>query len=154
KVTRSSDGEARVHFEAAHGTLDKDFQLFYALGGQDVGLTVLTHRPTKGEDGWFLMLVSPRAELSETQQVARDMVFVLDTSGSMAGVKMEQAKKALKFCLNNLEKGDRFCVMNFSTAVHQHADNLVPATGQQVEKAKKWVDNLQSTGGTAIDDAL
>ena len=64
KVTRTTDHTARVHFEAQGGTLDKDLQLFYALGGQDVGLTVLTHRPVKAEDGWFMMLVSPRAELA------------------------------------------------------------------------------------------
>jgi Ca-activated chloride channel family protein len=154
KVTRSSDGEARVHFEAKGATLDKDFQLFYALGGQDVGLTVLTHRPTKGEDGYFLMLVSPRAELSKSQQVPRDMVFVLDTSGSMEGPKMEQAKKALKFCLGHLGSQDRFALMNFATTVNKYADHLKDADRDAITGAKKWVDHLQATGGTAIDAAL
>ena len=112
-----------MQFEAKGGTLDKDFQLFYSLGGKDVGLTVLTYRPHKDEDGYFLMLLSPRAELSKTQQVARDMVFVLDTSGSMAGPKMEQAKKALKFCLSRLGTNDRFALMNFATTVNKYADH-------------------------------
>jgi Ca-activated chloride channel homolog len=154
KVTRTTDHTACVHFEAQGGTLDKDLQLFYALGGQDVGLTVLTHRPVKSEDGWFLMLVSPRAELAATQQVPRDMVFVLDTSGSMEGPKMEQAKKALKFCLGRLEKHDRFAVMNFATTVNKYAERLKDADKDSVADARKWVDRLQSTGGTAIDAAL
>jgi Ca-activated chloride channel family protein len=154
KVTHANDHTARVHFEAKGGTLDKDFQLFYALGGQDVGLTVLTHRPVKGEDGWFLMLVSPRAELAETRQVPRDMVFVLDTSGSMEGPKMEQAKKALKFCLGHLGKQDRFAVMNFATTVNKYAERLKDADGDSAADARKWVDRLQATGGTAIDSAL
>ncbi len=178
KVTRTTDHTARVRFEAPGGTLDKDLQLFYALGGQDmgltvlthrlgdrrhithhlggqdVGLTVLTHRPVKAEDGWFLMLVSPRAELAGTREVPRDMVFVLDTSGSMEGPKMEQAKKALKFCLGHLGKNDRFAVMNFATTVNKYAERLKDADRDAVADARKWVDRLQATGGTAIDAAL
>jgi Ca-activated chloride channel family protein len=154
KVTHTTDHSAKVHFEAKGGTLDKDLQLFYALGGQDVGLTVLTHRPVKGEDGWFLMLVSPRAELAETRQVPRDMVFVLDTSGSMEGPKMEQAKKALKFCLGHLGKQDRFALMNFATTVNKYSERLKNADSDAVADARKWVDRLQATGGTAIDAAL
>ncbi len=154
KVTHTTDHTARAHFEAKGGTLDKDFQLFYALGGQDVGLTVLAHRPVKTEDGWFLMLVSPRAELAESRQVPRDMVFVLDTSGSMEGPKMEQAKKALKFCLGHLGQNDRFALMNFATTVNKYADRLKTADSDSVADARKWVDRLQATGGTAIDAAM
>jgi Ca-activated chloride channel family protein len=154
KVTRTSDHTARVSFEAQGGTLDKDLQLFYATGGKDVGMTVLTYRPVKDEDGYFLMLISPRAELSKSQQVPRDMVFVLDTSGSMQGAKMEQAKKALKFCLGRLDKQDRFAVMNFATTVTKYADRLKDADGDSVADAKKWVDRLEATGGTAIDSAM
>jgi Ca-activated chloride channel family protein len=154
KVTHTTDHTARVHFEAKGGTLDKDFQLFYALGGQDVGLTVLTHRPVKDVDGWFLMLVSPRAELAESRQVPRDMVFVLDTSGSMEGPKMEQAKKALKFCLGHLGKQDRFALMNFATTVNKYSERLKNADSDSVADARKWVDRLQATGGTAIDAAM
>jgi Ca-activated chloride channel family protein len=154
KVTRTSDHKAHVQFEAQGGTLDKDLQLFYALGGKDVGMTVLTYRPVKNEDGYFLMLISPRAELSKSQQVPRDMVFVLDTSGSMEGAKMEQARKALKFCLGHLDKHDRFAVMNFATTVTKYADHLKDASHESVADAKKWVDRLQATGGTAIDAAM
>jgi Ca-activated chloride channel family protein len=155
-LKRVNDHEAKINFNSEAGAQrgSHDFQLFYTLSDKDVGLTMLPFRPDASSDGYFMLLVSPRAELDEVQKVHRDMVFVLDTSGSMAGAKMEQAKKALKFCLSNLDKGDRFCVMNFSTTVHQHADHLVDATSEHVEKAKKWVDKLESTGGTAIDEAL
>ena len=57
----------------------------------------------------------------------RDFVFVLDTSGSMAGVKMDQARKALKFCLSRLASQDRFAVINFATSVNRANNNGVPA---------------------------
>src|SRR5262245_43498960 len=153
-INRPSDKQAVVGFEKEQALLDKDFQLFYTAGTKDVGLTALTHRPSPGHDGYFMMLVSPRAELSKEQQVPRDMVLVLDTSGSMRGKRMTQARGALKYCLANLGKEDRFACINFATTVNRYTDQLLPANDSEVAKAKKWVDGLEATGGTAINDAL
>jgi len=92
--------------------------------------------------------------MSAKYEVPRDMVMILDTSGSMRGVKMEQAKKALKYCLNNLGPHDRFALMNFATTVNKYKDGLLENTTDQLEQARKWVDRLEATGGTAINDAL
>src|SRR5262249_55199453 len=135
-------------------TLDKDLQLYYSLGGKDVGLTLLTCRPDKHKDGYFMLLVSPRAEFSKSQQVPRDMVFVLDTSSSMAGPKMEQAKKALKFCLDSLKSQAHFAALNLATTVNRFTEGLTAVTSEDVNKAKQWIDDLEATGGTAINDAL
>jgi Ca-activated chloride channel family protein len=135
--------------------LDRDFQVFWTTGGQDVGLTVLAHKPMTTEDGFVLLLLSPRPELVETQQVPRDLVFVLDTSGSMReDGKMEQAKKALKHCLDGLRDIDRFAVLNFATTVNRFRDGLIAVTAEHIDAAKKWIDRLEPSGGTAIDDAL
>ncbi|MBL8799101.1 MAG: VWA domain-containing protein [Planctomycetia bacterium] len=153
-INRSSDKEVNVAFEKEQGLLDKDFSLFYSLGDKDVGLTGLAHRPISSEDGHFMLLMSPKMELSEKSYIPRDMVLVLDTSGSMAGPKMEQAKKALKLCLDNLKPQDRFALINFSTTVNKYRDELVEANNEHVENAKKWVEKLIPRGGTAIHDAL
>jgi Ca-activated chloride channel family protein len=153
-MTRPSDREAVVTFSKDEALLDRDFQLYYTAGKKDVGLTALTHRPNSEEPGFFLLLASPRAELSKEQQIPRDMVFVLDTSGSMRGKRMDQARNALKYCLKNLAANDRFALINFSTLVHNYSMQLLPATAEEIAKATKWVDKLQASGGTAIDDAL
>jgi Ca-activated chloride channel family protein len=153
-VSRTSDREVKVTFERNQALLDKDFQMFYSLGDQDVGLTALTHRPLSSEDGYFLLMLSPKVETAKDYYVPRDMVLVLDTSGSMHGVKMEQARKALKQCLGNLRPQDRFGLINFSTAVNHYRDGLQEANTERVDDAKKWVDRLKATGGTAINDAL
>lgn len=153
-TSRPSEREAVVGFEKDAALLDRDFQLYYQAGGKDVGLTALAHRPSPGQPGYFLMLISPRAELSKSQQVPRDMVFVLDTSGSMRGKRIVQARGALKYCLANLNENDRFAVLNFATTVNKYAEQLQPAKKDNVEAARKWVDTLEATGGTAIDDAL
>jgi Ca-activated chloride channel family protein len=153
-TTRPTDREAVIHFEKNQALLDKDFQLFYTAGKKDVGVTALTHRPNSESPGYFMLLASPRAELSKDQQIPRDMVFVLDTSGSMAGKRIEQAKSALKFCLSQLGPKDRFALIHFATVVNKYQDNLLPASAEQVTAARKWVDKLQAVGGTAIDNAL
>jgi Ca-activated chloride channel family protein len=153
-VKRPNDREAVVRFDGKHETLDKDFQLYYSATAKDVGLTALMHRADSSKDGHFMLLISPRAELSKTQQVPRDIVFVLDTSGSMSGKRIEQAKKALKFCLRNLHENDRFNVIHFATVVTKYQDKLLNATAGEIEKAQKWVDELEATGATNIDEAL
>jgi Ca-activated chloride channel family protein len=153
-LTRASDRQALAHFEGTRVGMDKDFQLYFASGARDVGLTALLHRPETSADGHFLMLISPRAELSRAQPLPRDMVFVLDTSGSMQGKRIVQAKAALKFCLKNLGPQDRFGLMHFATTVNQHTPKLVPASQAQVRQAMRWVDGLQAEGSTDISAAL
>lgn len=153
-MQRPSDKHAVITFEKDAAVLDRDFQLFYTAGSKDVGLTSLIHRPTESNAGYFMLLVSPRAELSKSQQVPRDMIFVLDTSGSMRGKRMTQARSALKYCLSNLNPQDRFAVINFATTVNRYTDKLLTANSDNIGEAQKWVDTLDATGGTAIQDAL
>lgn len=151
---KNNDREIVVTFEREQGLLDKDFQLFYSQGDKDVGLTSLAHRPVSSENGYFMFLISPRVEMSQSQVIPRDMVLVLDTSGSMRGRKMEQARKALRYCLDNLNPQDRFAMIHFATSVNKYKDTLTEAGSEQLEQARKWVDQLEATGGTAINDAL
>jgi Ca-activated chloride channel family protein len=153
-ITRPNDRQANVTFEKDQAVLDKDFQLFYTAGGKDVGLTTIAHRPSPGQNGYFMFLISPRAELSKSQQAPRDFVFVLDTSGSMRGKRMDQAKNALKYCLKNLTDKDRFTIVNFATTVNHYANQLLTGDADETDKARRWVDMLEPTGGTAINDAL
>lgn len=153
-MTRPNDREAVIGFEKDQALLDRDFQLFYMAGQKDVGVTALTHRPIAGQDGYFMFLLSPRAELSKSQQVPRDMVFVLDSSGSMRGKRIVQAKAALNYCLKNLNPGDRFAILHFATTINRYSDKLLPVNSEQIGDAVKWVNNVDATGGTAINDAL
>src|SRR5262245_51244764 len=153
-LKRVSDQQVDVSFSKDQAALDRDFQLFYATGKDDVGLTALAHRPIAADKGFVTLLVSPRLSLGEKSKIPQDVVLVMDTSGSMRGPKMEQARKALKYCLGQLTSGDRFAILNFATAVNAYEEKLLDANPEQVKKAQKWVDDLESTGGTAINAAL
>ena len=153
-INRNGDKEVSMTFERSQAVLDKDFTLFYSIGNKEIGITPLMHKPLTSEDGYFLFLISPQLESSKSNIIPRDLVLVLDTSGSMDAVKMEQARKALKYCLSNLNTQDRFSVVTFSTNVRKYRDSLVEANSEHVENAKKWVDSLKAGGGTAIQAGL
>lgn len=152
-TTRKGDKEVNVTFERNQAILDKDFQLYYGFGDKDIGLTPLVYKPITAEDGYFMFLVSPQVE-AEKKRVPRDLVLVLDTSSSMSEIKMQQAKKALKYCLTQLKPEDRFAVIKFSTTVAAFRDKLVEANKDYIDAANKWVDGLKTSGGTAIWPAL
>lgn len=153
-ISRTNDKEAIIGFEKDQAILDRDFQLFYQAGGKDIGLTAVAHRPNAEQNGYVMLLLSPRAELSKVQQIPRDFVYVIDTSGSMRGKRIDQAKNALKYCLRNLSSDDRFAMIHFASTVHKQTENLQAASPGNLETARRWVDDLEATGGTAIDDAL
>jgi Ca-activated chloride channel family protein len=149
------DGTVRVTYAAAQVLPDRDFVLYVQKRRSEdpLGLTVITHKPAD-DDGYFLMLLTPGADLAAEDVPAKDVVFVLDTSGSMAGEKMDQARKALKYCLRALSPRDRFGVIDFSTDVRQWREGLAEASAPSVDAALGYVDAMKARGGTDIHGAL
>lgn len=152
----NSAGErrARVSFESTSGREPQDFQLFYTLSKDDFGLTLLTHREP-GKQGYFLLMLSPKDDLAEAEYAAKDVVFVLDTSGSMADAgKMEKARAALLFGVRTLRPGDRFNVISFAGEEHLMANGLIAADETGRARGVKFVESLRPVGGTNINAAL
>ena len=151
-VKRKSETSSSVSFET-NGN-DNDFQLFYGLSNNDFGLSLLTYREA-GKDGYFLLQLSPKDDLSERELVNKDIVFVLDTSGSMAEEgKMEKARAALLFGIRSLREGDRFNVINFAGEEHLMENSLIGANGSGKKRGEDFVNKLTPTGGTNINDSL
>lgn len=153
EVRRNGDRKATVGFEASNVRNDTDFQLFFAPEKDDIGLSLLTYRTGEGE-GYFLLLASPGTLEKQKQSMPKDVVFVLDTSGSMAGKKLEQAKKALRFCVENLNEEDRFEIIRFSTDTEPLFQKLAEANPANRKQAQEFIDGLKPIGGTAIYNAL
>jgi hypothetical protein len=151
-VSTKAERTATVSFETSDN--DSDFQLFYGLSNDDFGMTLLTHREP-GKDGYFLLMLSPRDSVSERELVNKDLVFVLDTSGSMADEgKMEKARNALLFGVRTLRDGDRFNIINFAGEEHLMERGLIDADAAGKRRGEEFVKNLRPTGGTNINDSL
>ncbi len=152
-IRRDGQKHAVVAFEDRNVRPDTDFKLIFTRDDKEVGINLLTYK-TSGQDGYFLLMASPGAGDKSAKPEPKDIAFVVDTSGSMAGNKLNQARKALAFCLANLNETDRFEVVRFSTEAEPLFNGLVDANAANVQKATEFVNNLKPIGGTAIDDAL
>jgi len=153
-IHRPSDREASLTFEGRDVDPARDVEILFSRDDKDIGLTVISHKAGP-EPGTFLLMVSPQIEMETDQVIEKDVIFVCDTSGSMKNDnKLEQAKKALKFCLGRLRSGDRFRLVTFSGEVRFFRKGLTAATPENVEAAQTHVDSLKAVGGTALNDAL
>jgi len=152
EVRQESDRRATVTFEANNAIDGRAFLLYYSLDPNEIGATVLTHRPYTDKSGYFMLLLSPQVNPDATQEQGRDLVFVLDTSGSMAGEKMQQAKAALRYCLQRLGQRDRFGLVTFSSEARQFREALADIGAR--DDALYHVERLEATGGTNINEAL
>ncbi len=154
QVDRPDENTASIKLTGTNITSDQDFRLLFAPATNDVAMKLLTHRGSDGEDGYFMLVGRADSQLVNAKIIPKEIVFVLDISGSMQGEKMDQARNAIKFCLNSLKEQDRFNFISFSTDVSVFANNLLPATKENIKKAVTNVDQLEATGGTNIDGAL
>jgi Ca-activated chloride channel family protein len=152
-VQRRGEHEARASFELRGQLPQRDFSIFYGLSSDDLGIHLLTYRKG-GEPGCFLMLLSPRQEWPEPEHTRKVVTFVLDTSGSMQGEKIAQARGALRYFLESLRPRDLFDVIPFATEARPFFGAPVPADRAHLEQAFAKVDELEARGGTNIEDAL
>ena len=153
EIHRDGDHRAVVGWEDRDAWPDSDFSVIWSRTPDPLGIELVPVPPADGEDGYFLLLASPGLG-PETRVESKDITFVLDTSGSMAGPKLDQAKKALLFCLANLDGKDRFEIIRFSTETEPLFGALVPADDSHLGRARAFVQDLRPIGGTAIQDAL
>ena len=147
QVTRDKD---RLSVRPA-ASPDGSFEVFLPLATSGVGISLAAHR-VNGEDGYFMMTLSPGAARGVAEP--RDVAVVVDTSGSMSGEKIEQAREALRQLLGSLGPKDRFRMVSFANQVQSHRPDWSDATRAALDDARAWVDRLAATGGTNISGAL
>ena len=152
-IKRHGETGATIGFEGKVIRPDTDFQVFWQSADKDLGVSLLTYRE-RGDDGFFLLLAAPGSELKPQHFVKKNIVFVLDTSGSMAGNKLAQAKKALQFCVENLNDADQFEILRFSTETEPLFEKLAEATDKNRQRAYEFIQDLKPIGGTALEEAL
>ncbi len=154
EVERPDGKHAVVKVELKDAIPAEDFRLFSSSARGDVAASVVSYRPEGGEDGYFLLLATPQIEQKESERQAKTVVFVVDRSGSMSGEKMEQARGALKFVLNNLREGDTFNIVAYDSEVETFRPELEKFNEETRVAATGFVNGLFAGGTTNIDGAL
>ncbi len=151
-ISRDGGDAFRAGFEASAFQPEGDFSLYWGIATEAINVNLLTYRESANEDGFFMLMVQPPFELPVDRIVARDIIIVLDQSGSMDGDKWIQARDAAAYILDNLNPSDRFNVVLFSTGWRVFSRGLESAdTAQQ---AIDWINGMWAEGGTDINGAL
>jgi len=151
-IDRDNDYRFDVAYEENDVKPDTDFELYYSVADEDIGLNLITYRDPDEKDGFFLLLAAPSMEENPDQRIPKDVFVVLDRSGSMDGEKFIQAQEALIYILDHLHADDRFNIIAFSSGTRAYEDKL--QSTDEVDQAKDWVYSLSAAGSTDINLAL
>ena len=151
-IKRDNDRTASVKMSLKNVIPTSNFKLNYNTSKGKIGASLMSH--INDENGCFMLLASPQIEQENQQKIAKNIVFVIDKSGSMAGKKIVQSREALKFVLNNLEDYDYFNIVSYNDRVNQFKNDLVKANSANIKEALTFVDGIHQGGGTNIDGAL
>ncbi|MDR2644218.1 MAG: VWA domain-containing protein [Planctomycetaceae bacterium] len=154
KVKRPTSKKAVVLYETKEIVPSSDFRLFFDSGKNEVSTRLLSFRPDSKEDGYFMLLASPKFSAANQKQVAKNILLVLDSSGSMSGQKIIQARDALKFVLNNLRTEDTFNIIQYNNNATKFKEEIQPATKELISEASSYTESIRAAGGTNIGDAL
>jgi uncharacterized protein YegL len=152
EVDRNSLHSAVVRLKEKEAIPNRDFILRYDVGGRRIEDAILTHRSERG--GYFTLILQPPDRVSIEDVTPKELVFVLDTSGSMSGLPIETAKKAMKLALDGLYEHDTFNLITFSGDTHILFEHPVPATKENLRKAQEFLESRQGNGGTEMMKAI
>ncbi|MEZ6073296.1 MAG: VIT domain-containing protein [Pirellulales bacterium] len=163
KIERDDPRHVTVTYHAERTVPTTDFRLLYDVGDDTLATRLLSYRPERSGsdgddndgDGYFLLLANPPiAERDDGQPLPKTVVFVVDRSGSMSGKKIEQAREALTFVLDNLREGDLFNIVAYDTEVTQFKSELQKYNDETRAEAVGFVRGINAGGSTNIDGAL
>ncbi len=151
QISMSELGPSRYHIELAREDEipNKDFVLEYRLAGQQPQATVLTAKTEDGT-GYFMLMAMPPIDYVISDIHPKDITFIIDTSGSMSGAKIEQAKNALRALVHGLNPQDAFNIIRFSNDFSSFSSSPVPFTQESVDRADAYIDQLRAQGGTEM----
>ncbi|MGO9113008.1 MAG: VIT domain-containing protein [Thermoguttaceae bacterium] len=153
EIQRPDDRHAVVSYTGKDQVPASDFRLLYDIGRGKVSMRVLTYRPDKNQDGYFLLLASPEIKAG-SDRPKKTVLLVMDRSGSMSGQKIEQVRAALKHVLNNLREGDLFNIIAFDSEVESFRPELQRYNEKTRREALGFAEGIYAGGSTNINEAL
>ena len=152
KIKRPDSQHATISYESKNSIPSSDFRLLYDVGGGKLSTKVLSFRPQADQDGYFLLLASPQIKAADKKPPKKTVIFVVDRSGSMNGKKIEQAREALKFVLNNLGSDDLFNIVAYDSSVNRFGPSCSVSTMKPARRP--WDSSRASTQAAAPTSIL
>ena len=153
-MERSNDHYATVKLNRHDVIPSADLRILFSTDDQAIGANVVSYWPKDADHGYFVLMASPEIQGSTEEPPRKSVIFVIDRSGSMNGKKIEQAKEAAKFVLNNLREGDLFNIVAYDTDVEVFKTELQKYSTDTSSEARGFIDGIFAGGSTNIDGAL
>lgn len=154
EIKRPDEKHAVVSYSSKNEVPTADFRLFFDVGKEKLSTRVISYRPDKGDDGYFLLLTTPQIKAAGDERPAKTVLFIIDRSGSMSGKKIEQVRAALKDVLNKLRPGDLFNIIAYDSQVEAFRPELQRFDENTRKAALGFVEGLYAGGSTNIEGAL
>lgn len=149
---RPAPQHATVRLKDKNAIPNKDFLLRYDTSGPKLADAILTHKGAQG--GFFTLILQPPDKPVVEEIAPKELIFVLDTSGSMSGFPIEKAKETMKLALANMNPRDTFNLITFAGDTHVLFPQPVPATGENVQRAQAFLASRRGGGGTEMMKAI
>ncbi len=156
-VEKESGTRTVVYLQKEQEEADRDFELVWSAQGGSLPQAAAFTESRNGTDYTLLMVMPPQPTAAEKAAIAplpRETVFIIDTSGSMQGTSIQQAKEALLTGLATLTSRDRFNVVEFNSVTRPMWPDALPVTDANLKHARAWVSKLRADGGTEMAGAL
>jgi Ca-activated chloride channel family protein len=155
-TTRPAGNQAVVQLRNEAVIPNKDFVLKFDVAGRKISDAILTHRglPHTNGGGFFSMIFQPPDRVTAADVTPKELVFVLDTSGSMHGFPIEKAKETMALALDALYPGDTFNLITFAGDTHLLFPQPRPATRENLRLAQRFLASRQGSGGTEMMAAI
>ncbi|MBN2413181.1 VWA domain-containing protein [candidate division KSB1 bacterium] len=153
--TNISAHNATASYNTSNLNPDKDFTIKYTVSQKDLGVFLLSTKP-QDEDGFFIMLAEPDPKTGQSEILSKNFIFVMDLSGSMSGIKVQQAREAAVYCLTHLNTRDKFNIITFRDVITKYKSGLIDASPGEIQDAINFVNQQYAIKGatTNINDAL
>ena len=152
ELERLNAHSAHVRLKSGAMIPNKDFVLSYDVAGKNIQDALLAHRSDKG--GYFTLILQPPDRVTAEDVTPKELVFVLDTSGSMSGFPIEKAKETMKLALDSLYPADTFNLITFAGDTNILFPQPVAATPANLKKAQAFLAERSGSGGTEMMKAI
>ncbi len=149
KTEKISPSHYKIQLARKDEIPNRDFVLDYKIAGEQPEAVVMQSTDQQG-DGYFLLMAAPPSDFKIKDLVAKEMIFIIDTSGSMQGLKIEQAKNAMRSCLRGLNPQDDFNIIRFSSDFQPMWQKSRSVSQENINEADQFVNNLRAAGGTEM----
>lgn len=148
-IIRDAKTRAAISLSDQATIPNRDFILRFSVAGGAIQTGLLTHADTQG-DGFFTLILQPPAAPPQSQISNKEMVFVLDQTGSQQGEPIAKSKETMIYAIQHLHSGDTFQLIGFNTDVFPCFEHAVPSTPENIQKAVDYLKPLEGAGGTDI----